>query len=57
LSFAATAILRIRIFEPSARTAAAIALRSAQTVIEYDTFSTLHPKKICPDSVSTAAPT
>src|SRR4029079_3250587 len=52
---ATTATARIR-FAPAA-TAAATALRSAQTVRPYDAFSTLQPACTRPRSSSTAAPT
>ena len=40
-----------------AKTMAAAALRSAQTVSPYETFSTLQPACTAPPSVKIAAPT
>ena len=43
-----TATARISIVGPSCATAEKIAVRSAQFVMPYEAFSTLHPEKILP---------
>jgi hypothetical protein len=52
-----TATARISIRGPSRATAEKIAVLSAQFVIPYEAFSTLHPEKISPSVVKIAAPT
>src|ERR1700722_16066375 len=52
-----TATARISSSGPSAATAENIAVRSAQLVIPYEEFSTLHPTKTLPFEVRIAAPT
>src|SRR5437879_6178824 len=52
-----TATARISILGPNSATAEKIAVRSAQLVIPYEAFSTLHPAKISPPAVRIAAPT